>query len=108
MQQILKNAKVSAMRPIVYSYALTTRGTRTSSIQMVATPLTPTGPVRAIGWLQGSNNQKQWYTIARLITSGTGTQYDGGPFETLWEVMRFRLDSSDDCTVDVFLTQREG
>lgn len=75
---------------------------------MVATPLTPNGPVRAIGFIEGSNDKKTWFPIARLIASGDGIRIDGGPFEALWDVMRFRLTDSDDCTVDVFLTQREG
>lgn len=108
MQQILKKAKVTPTEPMVYSYKLSTRGTRTCSIQMVATPLTPYGPVRAVGWLQGSNDNTTWHTIARLIVSGTGPQIDGGPFETLWESMRFRLDESNDCLVDVYFAQREG
>lgn len=75
---------------------------------MVARPLTPTGPVRAIGWLQGSNDKTTWHTVARLITAGPGVQKDGGPFETLWDSMRFQLDTSEDCLVDVYFSQREG
>ena len=108
MQQIMKDAKVTPANPVMYSYTLNTRGTRTTSIQMVAKPLTPIGPVRAIGWLEGSNDKTNWKPMARLIASGDGTRIDGGPIEALWEVMRFRLTTTDDCSVDVYLSQREG
>lgn len=80
---------------------------RTTSIQMIAKPVDGL-PVMAQGIIEGTNDRINWFPIARLTASGNGVQADGGPFDTLWDSMRFRLDVSEGCSVDVFLTQREG
>ena len=110
MQRILKNAicDPATGHSIILSYTLNTRGTRTTSIQMIATPIDSTLTASSNGWLEGSNDKTNWINIANLKTDGIGTQFDGGPFEALWDVMRFRLDKTTNCKVDVYLAQREG
>lgn len=108
MQQIIKGARCTGERPIILSYVLNTRRAGTTSIQMVATAIDQTQPAQADGWLQGSNDRVVWINIANLKTDGNGTQIDGGPFEALWEAMRFRLEQTNNCKVDVFLAQKEN
>lgn len=110
MQQILKNAicNPAAGRAEIHSYILNARKARTASIQMIAKAIDTTRAGQSVGWLQGSNDSIVWTNIAYLTTSGNNIQIDGGPFETLWEVIRFRLESTVNCAVDVYLVQREG
>ncbi|MGL4523021.1 MAG: hypothetical protein ACRCWQ_10760 [Bacilli bacterium] len=110
MQQIIKDAKCDPAtgKSIILSYTVNSRKTRTTSIQMVSTADQSGVDTHCIGWLQGSNDNINWFNIAKLETQGQDIQYDGGPFEALWESMIFRLEQTENATVDVFITQREA
>lgn len=108
MQKIMSNAAITAETPNVFSFPIRSRTARTTSIQMVAKPNVTDGDVSASGIVEGTNDHVNWFPVAKLNATGTGVAIDGGPFETIWDSMRFRLTKSDGCTVDVFLSQREG
>lgn len=51
-------------------------------------------PNSCVGWLQASNDGKNFTNLARLETNSTGDGWDGGSFVAVYSHMRFRIDSS--------------
>lgn len=92
------------------STIVNTEKARFFNVQMITTPLEGMlDSVTSAGRVFGSANGDDWIPIAKVKTSGTQTQNDGGPFEALWAFIQFKLEQThENCNVKVYLTTREG
>lgn len=109
MQHVIKNAKVEGGKAILSPVIYTGKSKRTS-VQMTVESMTGQDS-SARAFIQVSNDGKEWFNLGILETTGTGPQKDGGPYESLWESTRIRLESSPvdgNGRVNIYINTRES
>lgn len=92
MQKAIMDGYADLANPI-YSPQYNTHRARTTSVQMTV-HAKDGAPADAYAEVQVSNNATEWFTSATLETKGTGLQFDGGPYEALWNYTRIKLTKS--------------
>lgn len=109
MQHVIRNGKVEGGK-VILSPSIYTGKTKRTSIQMTVDS-TDAQDSDARAFIQVSNDNKQWFNLGVIETTGTGIQKDGGPYEALWEFTRIRLEKTPadgPGRVNIYISIRES